>query len=103
MVDWHEDALYLSNIGDNIKNMDQAVCRLEFIHRVIAPEEQQKTDEAAVLVREISIYTDDAMEFLKERREALWMPAYHVYAMNIYTEARQLTQAMKKPVSASWY
>jgi hypothetical protein len=98
MVDWHVDALYLSNISSNIEEMDRDVCRLESIHRVISPEEQQKTDEAAMLVREISINTNDAIEFLKEHREALWMPAYRTYAMNIYTEANELAQTMKKPV-----
>jgi hypothetical protein len=98
MVDWQGDALYLSNITGNIEEMDKAVCRLEAIHQVIAPEEQQKTDEAAALVREISVNTNEAIQFLKEHREALWMPAYRTYAMNIYTEAQQLAQTMKKPV-----
>jgi hypothetical protein len=98
MVDWQGHALYLSNISADIEDMDKAVCRLESIHRVATPEEQQKIDEAAVLVREISINTNDAIQFLKEHREALWMPAYRTYAVNIYTEAGKLAQTMKKSV-----
>ena len=83
MVDWQGHALYLSNISANIQDMDKAVCRLESMHPVITPEEQQKTDEAAALVREISINTNDAIQFLKEHRETLWMPAYRTYAEHL--------------------
>jgi hypothetical protein len=95
MIDWHVHAMHLSNIRDDIKDMDRAVCRLETITPVARTSEQTNTEQAALLIHDLSVNTNDAISFMEQHRRTLWVPVYRTYTRNIYMEARQLAKSLK--------
>ena len=97
MIDWQVHAMNLSSIRHDVNDIDKAMTQLQSIRGTIPSGEQQKTDKVVMLAEDLSINTNDAIQFLSQNRGTLWQPVYHTYAANIYKEARQLSKEAKKP------
>ena len=64
--------------------------RLEVIRSSTAPWQQKAIDEATPLLQLMATYTSDAISFLKDHRNDMWMPIYHTYVANIENNSQQL-------------
>jgi hypothetical protein len=97
MIDWQVHGMYLADVRGDIRDMDKAISRLQTLQGM-TPGEQQKTSQAEVLIHDLSVNADGAIRFLKNNRHTLWQPEYRTYTENVYKEARDLAQTMKRPV-----
>lgn len=94
--DWMFHADELNTIRWEVNNMGRKLCRLQTIHDQLMPWQQKAVESTAPLVKELAIFTDDAIEFANGHEENLWNPLYGTYIRNIYTEASHVPMAASR-------
>jgi hypothetical protein len=94
--DWEPQALELSQIRDAVNDMGRKLCRLEAIHRVASPWEQKAIDQAAPLIAEMANDTENAITFLNNDRNDLFMPAYTSLGTDLYRRSASLAKSIRE-------
>lgn len=92
--DWQIQAQELSQIRVAVNDMGQKLCRLEAIHRVASPWEQKAIDQAAPLIAEMANDTENAITFLNNHQNDLFMPAYTSLGTDLYRRSASLAKSV---------
>ena len=98
-VDWEIQADQLHILKHEVNDMGARLCRLESIRRVLAPWQQAEVDRIAEEVQLMADNAQDAIVYLNDHEQELWVPAYQKYANNLYTEAGALTESLRDAVT----
>ncbi len=94
-VSWETHAAVLNRLRDDVNDMGEDLCRLEAI-RATAPVWQQKAiDGTAAPLRLMADNLQDAVAFLNNHRDDLWMAQYGNYIHNLSTESARITHSVR--------
>ena len=86
---WVSHAGQLDDLGSEINDIDQKLCRLETIRRVLAPWQQRAVDQVAIATR---LLAENA------NPQGLYFGAYGRYVNNLYGQAKSLTRSVGSAV-----
>lgn len=95
---WQAYADQLTQMRSEINSMGDDLCRLETIHRVLAPWQQRSVDRIATAVRLLADNTQDAILFENANQRMLWSPTFQNYLDNLSSQARNLTASVGNAV-----
>jgi hypothetical protein len=98
-VSWETQGDQLDIIRQEINDMGAKLCRLESIRRALAPWQQAEVDRIAQDVQLMADNAQDAIVYLDNHEQALWMPTYQKYSNNLYREAGALTDSLSDAVT----
>jgi hypothetical protein len=90
LSDWRIDAVTLDSMRDQINKMDQILCRLRIIERVLPPEQQAEINKITPATLELTDTAQTAITFLHDNEELTWLPKYTAYAGKMYSEAGRI-------------
>jgi hypothetical protein len=98
-LDWETHASQLQDLKGDINELGTKLCRLETIRRVLAPWQQREVDEIATALQLMADNAQDAIVFVNDKPDRLWVPAYRNYLSNLYTEADNLAHSAENAVA----
>jgi len=84
---WEAHAHQLAKLRSAVNDMGSKLCRLETIRRVVDPWQQNVIDRLATNVTLMADNTEDAILFVNQERDDLWMATYKKYVDNLYNES----------------
>jgi hypothetical protein len=93
--EWFFQADELNMMRYEINQMGQRLCRLQTIHDQLAPWQQKAVEATAPRLKELAIFTEDAIHFANDHRSNMWNPTYRTYMEDIYSQARQVSTATR--------
>ena len=93
LIDWHADANLLSHEKYWANDMDQKLCRVEVIARVLPTNQKAEIKALAPAVIEFSNTTQATLQYLTAKPHELFIPAYEGYAPDLYHEAGRIETA----------
>jgi hypothetical protein len=97
LIDWRTDAVTLDSIQDQIDKMDQILCRLRIIERVLPPEQQAEINEITAATVELTDTAQAAIHYLNNNQDRLFLPQYTAYAHEMYSEAGRIERSSIPP------
>ena len=98
---WQSQSFELNDLKGEINDIENRLCRLETIRRVVAPWQQREIDRIAVTGRLMANNAQDAILFVDAHQNGLWVGAYRHYLDNLYNEAKSLTRSVGNAVEFS--
>jgi hypothetical protein len=98
-LSWETHASQLQELKSDINELGTKLCRLETIRRVLAPWQQREVDQIATTVRLMADNAQDAIVFVNDKPDRLWVPAYRKYVNNLYSEAHDLAHSVQNAVA----
>ena len=103
LIDWQADGVTLDSIRDEVNKMDQILCRLRIIERVLPPEQQAEINKITPPTLELTNTAQAAIHYLDRSEDRLFLPSYTAYASEMYSEAgrieRSTTASAEKAIS----
>ncbi len=75
-LSWESHAHRLSVVRENVNQIGSRLTRLQDIHHVTSPLQQQTIDRVVPVAAEVASHTQAAIEHLNENRSYLFAPAY---------------------------
>ncbi|HUB32637.1 MAG TPA: hypothetical protein VMA31_06400 [Bryobacteraceae bacterium] len=97
-VDWVVQGDQLTLLRHNVNVMGAKLCKLQSIESGLAPWQQTEIQRIAAVLPLMADNTTDAINFLNAHQDELWLPGYHVYFHNLYSEARQVAHTSHEGV-----
>jgi hypothetical protein len=97
-LDWDTDATELDYLRSDINDMGAKLCRLQTIHRGVAPWQQHAIDQIATTARLMAYNAQNAIVFGNANREKLWLATYRSDLDNLDNEARSLAHTVGNAV-----
>src|SRR5215472_9116511 len=98
-VSWQTDGGQLQAIKSDVNDIGENLCRLETIRPDLAPWQQHEVDRIAGNVMLMADNTQDAIVFGNDHQSDLWMPAFHKYTGNIFSEAKAVSQSTQNAMN----
>jgi hypothetical protein len=93
LIDWRADSVTLDSIRDQVNRMDQILCRLRTIERVLPPEQQAEINKITPATLELTDTAQAAIHFLDRNEDRLFLPSYAAYAREMYSEAARIERS----------
>lgn len=93
LIDWQADGVTLDSIRDQVNRMDQILCRLRTIERVLPPEQQAEINKITPATLELTDTAQAAIHYLDRNEDRLFLPSYAAYAREMYSEAGRIERA----------
>ncbi len=75
-LDWRSHGEQLDQISDHINAMGEKLDRLQEIHGMIAPWQQEAMNRIMPTAVALAAHTEDAIACLREQQDTLWVPPY---------------------------
>jgi hypothetical protein len=73
----------LEDLKGDINDIGAKLCRLETIRRVVAPWQKREIDRIATTVRLMADNAEDAILFVNDKPNDLWLGTYQSYLNNL--------------------
>ena len=87
LVGWQSESDLLSEVRDQVNQMDSKICRLRTIAPMTTAEQQQAINRILPQMVVLTDETEAAIRFLNENPSYLWAPHYNEYAVAMYNSA----------------
>ena len=97
LIDWQADGVTLDSIRDEVNKMDQILCRLRIIERVLPAEQQADINKITPATLELTDTAQAAITFLNKNEQRTWLPRYTAYAGEMYSEAGRIERYTANP------
>ena len=78
-------------VRDQINDLSETLCRLQIIHRVTLPWQQEAIDRTLPEMRAMAANAQSAIEFLNENPGNLFNPDYRDYARSVFQTSSDLS------------
>ena len=98
LVSWESHAEHLDSLRAEINDIGAKLCRLQTIHRMLAPWQQKAVDQIAGEAQLMANNTQDAIVFGGSHRSDLWLATYKTDVTNLANEANALTRVLRNVV-----
>jgi hypothetical protein len=95
---WGGDSDLLNRVKEDVNSIENKLCRLETIRRVVDPEQQRTIEKIGVSAQLMANSLVSAYQFGDAHPEALWSPAFRRSLDNLRTEASRLTHSVDSAV-----
>lgn len=82
-LSWETHASQLEDLKGDINDIGAKLCRLETIRRVVAPWQKREIDRIATTVRLMADNAEDAILFVNDKPNDLWLGTYQSYLNNL--------------------
>lgn len=93
LIDWRIDGGFLTQERHWANDMDQKLCRLRIIERVLPGDQQAEIKSVAPSVIEVTDTTQAAIQFVNKHPDQLFEPRYMSLAPALYNEASKAEAA----------
>ena len=93
---WQYDATVLNQARSHVNDMDGMLCRLQAIRRATDPWERKAIGDIAPSVIELSDSTQDAINYLDEREDALMFPTFTDQAEVMYDKSNRIVNFVNR-------
>ena len=97
VIDWQADADQLRREKHWVNDMDQRLCRLRTIERVLPASQQAEINKIKPAVIEATDTTQSAVKFLDHHQDQLFMQQYKSCAPALYNEDNRIQAATAHP------
>lgn len=95
-MDWQAHAAELTTAREQINRMGRDLCRLQTIRGQLNANQQAMVDKMAPRIKELAMFTEDAINFLNSHENTLWQPTYRTYDKDMYLEARAIVNTAEQ-------
>jgi|GEM_PF-924857 len=95
LVGWQAESDLLSQLRDQVNQMDSNICRLRTIAPMTTAEQQQAIDRILPQMVVVTNETQSAIRFLNNNHFYLWAPRYHEYAVALYNSANLINHDLQ--------
>lgn len=93
LIGWQAEASKLTQEKHAVNLMDQHLCRLRLIARVLPPDQRAEVRAITPAVLEATDTTQAAIVFLNHHEDELFVPRYTHYANDLYSETNRVESA----------
>lgn len=93
LIDWQAHAALLDHEKYWANDMERKLCRLKIVARVLPADQQAEIKTLAPPVVEITNATQEAIVFVNDHPNQLFVPEYQALAPDLYSEASRATAA----------
>ena len=98
-ISWQTDASNLTQIKYDVNKMSNELCRLDTIRHDLAPWQKAEIRRISPTLQLAADNTQDAILFLNNHQDDLWLGTYVKYANNLDNLTRNLVNTVNQAVS----